>query len=213
MRLVCLSDTHGLHEGLTLPEGDVLVHAGDCTNRGKLDETRDFLAWFSQVGEFRQRVLIAGNHDFLFEDDPKIIRQIMPKNVHYLEDSGVKIGGLKFWGSPYTPWFHNWAFNCRGQAIEAHWDRIPDDVDVLVTHGPPYSVMDKLLDDGLEVGCPFLKRALPRCQPRLHVFGHIHEGYGQVRLEQTLFVNASICDLDYRPVNAPVIVDLERRRS
>lgn len=208
MRLVCLSDTHGLHERLTLPPGDVLLHAGDCTNLGKLAEVQDFLNWFSEVGEFKYRVFIAGNHDLVFDDDPKAIRPLIPKNVRYLLDSGVKLGGLKFWGSPYTPWFHDWAFNCRGQAIEPHWDKIPHDVDVLITHGPPYGVLDKLQDNGMEVGCPFLKRALTRCQPRLHLFGHIHEGYGQVQSEHTLFMNASICNLAYRPVNAPVVTEL-----
>lgn len=208
MRLVCLSDTHGLHGGLALPPGDVLLHAGDCTNRGTLDEVQAFLTWFAEVGDFRHRVLIAGNHDFAFEHSPREVRRMMPRNVTYLEDSGVNLGGLKFWGSPYTPWFHNWAFNCRGQAIESHWTKIPAEVDVLITHGPPYGVMDRLLDDGTEVGCPFLKRALVRCQPRLHVFGHIHEGYGQVQANDTLFVNAAICDLDYRPFNAPVVIDL-----
>lgn len=208
MRLVCISDTHGLHDSLTLPSGDVLLHAGDCTNRGTLAEVQAFLAWFAQVGDFRHRVLIAGNHDFAFEHSPREVRRMVPKKVTYLEDSGIKLGGLKFWGSPYTPWFHNWAFNCRGEAIEPHWDKIPNDVDVLVTHGPPYGVMDKTLNDGQEVGCPFLKRALKRCQPRVHVFGHIHEGYGQQEFGETLFVNASTCDPQYRLVNAPIIVDL-----
>lgn len=209
MRLVCISDTHGRHQTLTLPAGDVLIHAGDCTSTGKMDETLEFLQWFSEVGDYAHRILVAGNHDFVFEDYPKKISQALPSNIHYLQDSGVELGGLKFWGSPYTPFFNNWAFNCRGQAIEPHWDIIPPDVDVLITHGPPYEVLDTLLEDGQQVGCPFLKRALERHPPKLHIFGHIHEEYGQVQTEQTHYVNASICNPDYRPVNAPVVVDLE----
>ena len=208
MRLVCISDTHGLHAGLVLPPGDVLIHAGDCTNRGKLEDVQDFLQWFSEVGDFQHRVLIAGNHDFAFEQSPREIRRMLPKNVSYLEDSGAKIGGLQFWGSPVTPYFHNWAFNRRRHIINAHWEKIPQTVDVLVTHGPPYGLLDRVQDTGEEVGCPFLKRAVERCHPKLHVFGHIHEGYGQVQAGQTLCVNASICDVEYRPVNAPVVVDL-----
>lgn len=104
MRLVCLSDTHGLHDRLILPEGDILVHAGDVCNHGSLVEAVRFLGWFESVGDYQHRVLIAGNHDRVFEDDA-LIRGLIPKNIHYLNDSGVTIGGMHLWGSPVTPFF------------------------------------------------------------------------------------------------------------
>ena len=148
MRLVCLSDTHGLHDGLVLPEGDILVHAGDVCNHGSLVEAVRFLGWFESVGDYQHRVLIAGNHDRIFEDDA-LIRGLIPENIHYLNDSGVTIDGLNFWGTPVTPFFCNWAFNRFEQEIGRHWAMIPEEVDVLVTHGPPHGILDRILEGGI----------------------------------------------------------------
>ena len=115
------------------------------------------------------------------------------------------------WGSPWQPWFYDWAFNLqRGPEIRAKWDRIPAGVDVLVTHGPPAGILDRVVD-GRSVGCADLLDAVRRVRPLLHVFGHIHEAYGEVERDGTRFVNASTCTVRYAPVNAPVVVDLLRR--
>lgn len=205
LRIVCLSDTHNLHDSLDVPPGDVLIHAGDFTGRGRPEEIERFGAFLAGLPH-RHKIVIAGNHDFLFERDPARARELLG-DVTYLEDAGARVDGLSVWGSPWQPRFHDWAFNLdRGAAIAAKWALVPDDVDVLVTHGPPFGVLDATFD-GRRVGCEELDHALERLRPKLHVFGHIHESYGARERASTLFVNASNCDLHYRIPHAPVVVD------
>lgn len=208
MTFVFISDTHGQHEKLVLPAGDVLVHAGDFTLRGTLPEVTAFFDWFERQ-PYRYRVAVAGNHDFLAEREPVLFRQLIPENVIYLEDSGVSLDGIQVWGSPITPWFFDWAFNRqRGADIRRHWDLIPAGADVLITHGPPYGILDEVLRDPRPVGCRDLLRRVEEIKPRVHVFGHIHEGYGQLEQNGTLFVNASALDVQYRAVNGAVVVEV-----
>jgi Icc-related predicted phosphoesterase len=204
LRLVIVSDTHLRHP--ELPPGDVLIHAGDLTHAGRRDELKRAVAWL-KAQPHPHKLAIAGNHDFGLERDPELERLFEPE-IHYLCDEERVLGGLRFWGSPWTPRFHDWAFNLdRGRALRAMWERIPADLDVLVTHGPPFGVLDRVRG-GERVGCEELRRAVEARRPRLHVFGHIHEAYGAERLGPTEFVNASICDLSYRPTNAPVVREL-----
>ena len=207
MKFVFISDTHMQHDILSLPEGDVLVHAGDFTDRGSVKEARSFLDWYA-CQPFQHKVLIAGNHDFLAENYPRAFRSMIPDNVIYLENSVVEIGGLKIWGSPVTPWFFDWAFNLkRGAPIRAHWADIPDDTDVVITHGPPYGVLDEVVRNPRPVGCRDLLQRIEAVQPKLHVFGHIHEGYGQLLRDNTLYVNAAVLDVRYVQRNAPIVLD------
>ena len=116
---------------------------------------------------------------------------------------------MKFWGSPWQPWFYDWAFNLnRGHDIKQKWDLIEHDVDVLITHGPPYGILDKTIHEQTHVGCEELKKCVLRLKPKLHVFGHIHEGYGTYRMGDTVFINACILNVHYQPVNKPIIVEL-----
>jgi len=203
MRLVLISDTHNQHGNLDLPRGDVLVHAGDFTMRGTETEVEAFGAWLG-AQPFEHKVIVAGNHDFLFEQDPARARALLPGDVHYLQDSEVTLGGLRFWGSPWQPWFMDWAFNLqRGPALASKWALIPEGIDVLITHGPPQGTADRTVN-GEDVGCADLAVAMDRVKPRLSVFGHIHEGYGVYENR----INAAICDQKYRLVNPPVVVDL-----
>ncbi len=206
MRIVCLSDTHGLHQRLRVPEGDLLLHAGDFSMAGRPDEIERFDRWLGTLPH-AHKVVVAGNHDFLFERDPARARALLG-SAAYLEDSLLEIGGLRIWGSPWQPWFFDWAFNlARGPELAAKWALVPDGVDVLMTHGPPAEVLDRTANDE-GVGCRDLSRALERIRPRLHVFGHIHESYGRLERDGTTYVNASNCDLKYRPVQAPIVVEL-----
>lgn len=205
-RLVFVSDTHGLMDRMAIPDGDILVHAGDGTGSGRLPE---LVAWNAQMQRLphAHKVFIAGNHDFAFERTPEAARAVMTAG-HYLQDSGVTLMGLRFWGSPWQPWFHDWAFNlARGEPLARQWALIPPSVDVLITHGPPLGVGDRCFD-GRHVGCADLRDAVLRLQPRVHVFGHIHEAYGEAVLGTTRCINASSCNEDYQPVQPPVVVDL-----
>jgi len=205
VRLVLVSDTHLRHP--ELPPGDLLIHAGDLTHSGKREELKRAAAWL-RAQPHPHKVVIAGNHDFGLERDRDLERLFEP-GVAYLRDEERRIAGLRLWGSPWTPRFHDWAFNLdRGPALRAVWDRIPRGLDVLVTHGPPHGILDRT-SAGLEVGCEELRRAVEERPPRLHVFGHIHEAWGAQRVANTEFVNASICDAGYRAAHPPVVRDLE----
>ena len=214
MRIVCLSDTHGRHKKVKdIPDGDVLVFAGDVTPRGEIGNLGNFNKW---VGKFphKHKILVAGNHDWCFERENLLAREMM-SNVTYLEDSEIVIDGIKFYGSPWQPEFMGWAFNLpRGEKLEKVWDRIPDDTNVLVTHCPPYSVLDLVINDrsnenGEMVGCQDLaNRILSLKELRLHVFGHIHCAYGETFLNEVHCINASICTEEYIADNKPIVIDI-----
>lgn len=205
-RLVFLSDTHARHHKIpVVPEGDILLHAGDLTNWGSLADVEHFNGWLGRLPH-KHKVVIAGNHDFCFEKDPERAVALLT-NAHYLQDQSLELEGLKLYGSPWQPRFCNLAFNLdRGPKLAAVWDKIPEGTDILLTHGPPHGQLDRTRD-GLAVGCEDLARRLLTVRPRVHLFGHIHEGYGMVRGETT-YVNASVCNVHNEPVNAVQILEL-----
>jgi len=195
-----------LHGSVSVPDGDVLVHTGDSTKLGKEDQILEVNRWLGTLPH-KYKLLIAGNHDFGFEREPAIRSKI--SNAMYLQDSGVVLEGVRFYGSPWQPRFYNWAFNLdRGAPLKAVWDRVPENTEVLLTHGPPFGILD-LTARGEPVGCEELRKLVFRLPYlKLNVFGHIHESYGHTMQGGTHFVNASICNLQYRPVNAPIVVDI-----
>lgn len=225
MRLVLISDTHGMHHELskenqlTLPEGDVLVHAGDLTLTGSIHEAREAMTWLrAQHCKFQHIVFIAGDHDFIFESFPQLSLASTVSGsktiLHYLQNSSIVIEGVKFWGSPVTPRFMDWAFMAeRGPAIAKVWALIPEDVDVLITHGPPRQILDQADPRHVSpfLGCAdLLNRFLniPRIHPKIHVFGHIHGGYGHTQSNGTGFYNASVVNEAYQVANKPFVVDI-----
>lgn len=189
MRIVCVSDTHGRHRDVTVPDGDVLVHAGDLTRYGRPEEVRDVGEWLGGLPH-RHKVVIAGNHDFCFQEQPGLARPHITHAV-YLEDEAVTIDGVVFYGSPWQPWFGGWAFNLpRGPELAAVWAKIPAGTGVLVTHGPPHGILDATRR-GESAGCLDLFNRVFEVRPRLHVFGHIHEAAGRLDVDGITFVNAS----------------------
>ncbi len=208
MNIVAISDTHGKHNQLSLPEGDVLIHAGDVSSRGSEYEIRIFLDWFASL-DFKYKIFIAGNHDFFLERaSNKAIDKILPHEVIYLNDSGVEIEDLHIWGSPVTPWFYDWAFNReRGQEIKKHWDLIPDATDILITHGPAYGILDLTIHN-IHVGCEELKDKIESIKPKVHIFGHIHEAYGTNEKPDIMYINASVLNVRYQMVNEPLSFNL-----
>jgi Icc-related predicted phosphoesterase len=207
MKIVAISDTHGLHWSLNIPDGDVLVHAGDLTDRGIMQEVEDFNTFLGTLPH-PHKIVIAGNHDFCFEDYRMDCEDVLTNSI-YLQDQEVIIDGVKYYGSPWQPWFYDWAFNLeRGPEIRAKWDLIPEDTDVLITHGPPFGIGD-LTTRGENTGCQDLLKVVERIKPAVHIFGHIHEGFGISYNEVTTFINASTCDQLYLPVNKPVVYEYE----
>lgn len=227
LRVVCISDTHAKHRQIrNLPDGDVLLHCGDFTNGGTHDEIRDFNSWLGTMPH-RHKVVIAGNHDVSMDaveydqhwdkafrhneyNDPRLSRALLT-NCTYLENRSIVIENVRFYGSPMTPPIPGraGAFNvARGFADQQHWTKVPANVDVLVTHGPPYGILD-LTVTGRHVGSEtLLKETMSRVRPRFHVFGHIHEAYGATRVGTTVFVNAATSTLLTKPCHAPIVLDI-----
>lgn len=212
--IVAISDTHNKHKRLGIPEsGDLIIHSGDCTSMGRPDEIKRFIRWYGDL-DYEKIILVPGNHDFGFEQDIDTYRVLCERhNVTLLIDEAAEFRGVKIWGSPVQPAFCDWAFNresslssvgCRKQysPIKDHWDKIPEDTDILITHGPPSHILSWTMR-GPDAGCPILLDRLENLNVKLHIFGHIHEARGAKALEigggKTVFVNASSLNLQYMP--------------
>jgi Icc-related predicted phosphoesterase len=231
MRIVAISDTHTKEREALIPDGDVLVHAGDFTYKGRKDEIVDFLDWFLDLPH-KHKVLIAGNHDVTLDPYIRGTRQSFfgenedshwihsdffarirkNKNVHYLDNSGVNIEGLNFWGSAATPTFgYGWGFNYdRGPVIDAIWEKIPENTDILITHGPPFGVLDSVkYGSTIGVGCSNLSGRISERNIKAHFFGHIHESYGHNEAHGVHYFNCCLLDEEYYASNTPWVVDVE----
>ena len=219
IRLVLTSDTHHKHWDVKVPDGDILVYAGDMSRCGTLDDIDNFNYWLSTLPH-AEKIVICGNHDWLFQKQPSLAEKVMT-NCTYLQDEGVEYRGIRFWGSPWQPEFCNWAFNLHRNtgALARYWSFIPEDTNVLITHGPPFMHLDKVLrvhpgQTGNHQGCEELVDRLKIVKPDIHVFGHLHESYGWhfgTGDDFTLYANVSACDINYQPNNPPVVVDMEQQ--
>lgn len=204
--ITCISDLHGFEP--SLPGGELLIIAGDLTARNTLEGYERFKRWVKGLN-YRCKIVIAGNHDGLLESGKVVIEDGF-NGIHYLCDSGFEFEGLKIWGSPYTPTFLNWYFmRNRGKDIKKHWDLIPSNTDILVTHGPPYGIFDET-NEKRHVGCQdLMEQVQERVKPRLHCFGHIHEGgNNKAEIDGITYINCSYVDERYRPVNPPIILNI-----
>lgn len=210
MKIVCIADTHNQHKKLqNIPDGDVILHAGDVSGRGYHHEVRNFCDWYLKLPH-KYKLLVAGNHDFFFQTNghsEPLLRDVMPEPIIYLKDSMIEIEGIKIWGSPISPTFYNWAFMAdRGKEIAEYWKQIPSGMDIVITHGPPHGILDECQDG--HVGCEELTKYIKKAKPKYHVFGHIHEGYGIVKKGKTTYINASVLDGDYYMTNEPITIEI-----
>jgi len=233
IRITFISDTHARHrdlkgskdirkshESLDLPGGDLLVHAGDFMTSGYSKyEAEDFCNWLGDQ-DYDLCTFIAGNHDRIFEFDQETKSSLI-KGLHYrveyLEDSHLRYGddtsenSITIYGSPWQPEFYNWAFNLprAGKELEEKWAKIPDNVDILVTHGPPQDHLDVSGPpwNTPHLGCELLRVRVDKIKPKIHVFGHIHGSYGYKFYEGTHFINASVLNEKYHLTNPPITVD------
>ena len=236
MKIVCISDTHSLQDFMThpIPQGDILIHSGDISNKGGEKDVTNFINWFKNIEGFKYKIFVSGNHDFCFEKinqphhkgDYDWLHTLMweddlsESNVTYLEDDFIIIESpefsrpIKIYGTPWQPWFYDWAFNLprMGEELKNKWDLIPDDTDILITHTPPNGIRDYVQNRFMgneSVGCEILRHRLETVNPILNVFGHIHGAYGTAYVRDTLFVNASICTEQYIPSNKPIVIELK----
>lgn len=211
LRICCISDTHERHADLAVPTCDILLHAGDLTMMGEPEAILSFDRW---VGELirkeraRHVVAIAGNHDFLFQHEPRRARNLLQSAV-YLQDSEAELYRLRIWGTPWQPWFYDWAFNLRHEdELAREFQKIPLGTDILLCHSPPKGILDST-HDGRSTGSSSLLSRIQQVRPKLVVFGHIHESYGKVVQDGIIYVNASTCNLNYDPENPPIVIELE----
>lgn len=212
LTITLISDTHGKHSQIDVGQGDLIIHSGDATSKGRESEVQAFLKWYGNL-DFETKIFVPGNHELLWEANPKYHADMCSLyGVTLLNDSGTTYRGIKIWGSPVQPEFHGWAFNrARTEAdvaitghpfIGPHWQAIPDDTDLLVTHGPAHGILDPTRLG--PAGCKLLLARIKEVRPVLHVSGHIHGGRGIHDDGDTIFVNASSLDEQYQPYPDPV---------
>ena len=177
-RLVFFSDTHGRHEDVALPEGDILIHAGDVCDKGNEDQVHQFIEWFANQ-PFEYKIFIAGNHDFNLETGRILIPAALPKEITYLQDSGVVVYGKKIWG----------AFSAQNDEYFQP-GLIPEDIDILITHIPPWKILDQS-PQGQHKGSAELSIRVRELKPDMHLFGHIHYSHGKRQIDGTQYANGS----------------------
>ena len=215
MKITLISDTHNKHKLITqdLPGGDLLIHAGDISSMGYEHEIREFCKWYNSLDNYTNKVFIAGNHDWGFQINTEKVKEILGlyENITYLQDDSVLIGQdvVNVYGSPWQPEFYNWAFNLPRQGVELKekWDNIPTNTDILITHGPAYGYVDKVIGRTENLGCELLTERIKQVKPKIHVCGHIHTGYGYTFDGDTHYINASVLNESYIYYNKPLTID------
>lgn len=211
MKIVLISDTHGLFDKVDVPDGDVLIHCGDITSSGALSELARFNDQLRKLPH-KHKLVIGGNHDTMLQKKPQEARALLDAAT-YLEDEEIVIDGVRFYGTPWQPEYLCMAFNLpqEGEELQKKWDAIPDDTHVLITHCPPHGILDNLAGYG-PLGCKLLRERLKWLpELRLHCFGHIHPCYGmnQWLSDRVTFVNAALMIYDGgKHLREPIVVEL-----
>ena len=207
MRITCISDTHGQHKSKKLTQklidsgADMLLYAGDL-QANRFDNGVSFINWLNLL-PIKYKVCTFGNHDFSYKETLKYSKKF--DNTYFLVNESVEIEGLKIFGSPYSLPFGNWAFMESDDILKEYYSKIPDDTDILITHGAPFSILDKTWTDIRTGSVSLLERVQELKNLKLHVFGHIHESYG---IDFTgKYVNASSLNERHKMKNDPVIID------
>lgn len=218
MKIVCISDTHNQHGKLVLPDGDVLIHAGDATMTGKPWELFPFIEWMG-AQPHRVKLFVPGNHDFGVEKETAMYKRVCAeRGIKLLVDEAYSViptekadqRVIKFYGAPWVPNLEGWAFYQPRLGLINKFAKIPADTNVLITHGPPYGVLDRgPTGNAFHVGSEEMAHRVHELNLKLHCFGHIHHGYGvEDHLGGRYSVNAAICTEEYQPTNKPIVVEV-----
>jgi Icc-related predicted phosphoesterase len=197
MKVACVSDIHGHLP--SIPDCDLLLIGGDlCPSKYNQSDwlKNNFKPWIDSLSERMKIIGVAGNHDFIFQNNPQDVPNM---NWTYLQDSGTEFNNFKIWGSPWQPEFHNWAFNAFESDLKKKWNLIPDDADILVLHGPPYKHGDFSPFGRVHTGSYSLLQKIMEIQPKLVIAGHIHSGYGRYEIGNSTFLSCSYVDESYNP--------------
>jgi len=220
LKIVCISDTHGKHDELDLPEADLLLIAGDISSTGTLNQLNDFNNWLGkQEHKFKEMITIAGNHDYSFDlnhnlglikNPNKKSGQEMLYNSTYLQDEEFVFDNVSIYGSPWQPEFYNWAFNLQrnGEELKEKWNNIPKNTDIVITHGPAWGILDDVDGRrGQHLGCELLRERIDEILPKIHICGHIHSGHGYYYNGHTHFFNASVLNERYEYAYDPFVFE------
>ena len=215
MKITFISDTHNKHKFVTddLPGGDLLIHAGDISSMGYEHEIREFCKWYNSLDNYTHKVFIAGNHDWGFQINTEKVKEILDfySDITYIEDNEVLVGEklVSVYGSPWQPEFYNWAFNLprNGYELKEKWGNIPNNTDILITHGPAYGYVDKVIGRPENLGCELLTDRIKEIKPKIHVCGHIHTGYGYTFDGDTHYINAAVLNESYVYYNKPLTIE------
>ena len=211
MRILHLSDTHGHHRELTaLPQADVVVHSGDITFHGSYDEVMDFVRWFAAL-PYKNKLFIAGNHDFSLageqsdgKDMQEKINALLPENTYYLCNSGVEIEGLSFYG---IPMFRS---SVDDTSYERFYSDIPKETDVLITHQPPFGILDggEYKGQPYNYGNALLLEQVKVVSPKVHLFGHDHNVFGKTMVNGICFSNGALTGHSCELIRKPEIIEI-----
>lgn len=217
MIICAISDVHCKWKNLIIPKCDILISAGDYSFKGEHWVVEDFHKWLSKQPA-KHVISVQGNHELWVEKnflEAKRIAQEACPNIHFIDVGLIEIEGKKIYCSAVTPFFHNWAWNKHPDELHEHWELIPEDTNILITHGPPYGICDELLNPAMEsynpkrhLGCKSLADRVKIIKPEVHIFGHIHCGYGQKHLDCTSYYNVAINDEMYCPTNPVTIIEI-----
>lgn len=208
MKVIAISDSHGQEHKIIIPKCDLLIHAGDC-DINTLEDLEKLNMWFGKQ-PVKLKIFVAGNHDFYLEKlHPNMTQEILT-NAIYLQDSFIKINQFKIYGTPWCPRFNDWAFMRDSNFLKEKWKLIPDDTNILITHAPPFGILDQKRkangDLGESLGCPFLRNRVKEINPKIYIFGHIHEAYGKYTDYKTDYYNVSVLDEYYELTNKYSII-------
>jgi len=206
MKICALSDTHGYHRQVKIPSGvDLILFAGDISNQGEDHILRDFNVWLGELGV--PAIVVAGNHDLTLDNNYYLAKQVL-SNAIYLEHELVEFNGVKIFGSPYSPKLGWWGFGLTKDEAEHKWSQLPEDTDIVMSHGPMFGFLDKLNRNGNHVGCKKLRKHIRRVKPKYLIVGHIHEEHGYMPGDTQTY-NVSICDWpDCEPTYSPTIIEI-----
>lgn len=210
-KIIAISDTHNLHPTLSIPDGDIIIHVGDATNRGTFPEFSEFISWYGSLLH-PHKIFIAGNHDRGLDGDLRgpIINLMKEHGIIYLENSNVIIDNVKIWGSPYSLEFGSWSFGKSQKEIFNVWQTIPEDIhfNIIATHSPPFGILDSN-NLGHHLGCQELAKRIDYLKPSYHLFGHIHESKGKKIINNITYINVSQMKADYSGLlNKPIIITI-----
>lgn len=214
MLIYAISDTHNRYKDLVVPQCDILISCGDYSFQGTKSETFNFHKWLDQQ-DARYIISIMGNHELGVEADfvtSKFIAEGACPGVRFIEEGLIEIEGLKIWCSAFTPAFCDWAYNVYStEDLKKHWNRIPEGVDIVATHGPPYGMLDVVFSPPSyeeHAGCRELWDAIMRVKPKAHIFGHLHYSYGQKEFNGIKFYNVANCNDAYKIARQPTEIIL-----